>query len=193
MQDDLSFAICHDGSADSLGKRKPKKFKTVPISISVDSLNSPRKNATHPAKPILRSLSKSSVSQQSSSQQVPRSPLSRGLKDAISSKMMQKQTEEASRFLIGSLLRPTAYVENGFVIGARGIEKAPDGLAPPFFAQMGPSVVDSSVFLKNVGSGIKWDSLTEIDLDCAVRFYKIDLCLQLADFIFYSRPRILIR
>ena len=38
-----------------------------------------------------------------------------------------------------------------------------DGLAPPFFAQMGPSVLDNNVFLKNIGSGIKWETLEEIE------------------------------
>jgi hypothetical protein len=38
-----------------------------------------------------------------------------------------------------------------------------DGLVPPFFAQMGPSVLDTNVFLKNVGSGIKWESLEELE------------------------------
>ena len=43
-----------------------------------------------------------------------------------------------------------------------------DGLAPPFFAQMGPSVLDNNVFLKNVGSGIKWESLEEQEFQVKV-------------------------
>ena len=44
-----------------------------------------------------------------------------------------------------------------------GVCLSADGLAPPFFAQMGPSVLDSNVFLKNSGSGIKWESLEEVE------------------------------
>ena len=34
-----------------------------------------------------------------------------------------------------------------------------EGLSPPFYAQMGPSVLDENVILKNTGSGISWESL----------------------------------
>jgi hypothetical protein len=37
-----------------------------------------------------------------------------------------------------------------------------DGLVPPFYAQIGPSILDANIFLKNTGSGIKWESLAEV-------------------------------
>lgn len=130
MQKDLAFTFCYDNnesSTESLGGGKSGHFKTIPLSISLDMINTPQsKNAklsmnTRQQRDKVKAISSTT----SLPQLTPRSLGSRSINEVIGSKMLQKQNEEASRFLIGTLLRPTAFVENGFVIGSRGIEKAP--------------------------------------------------------------------
>ena len=123
----LAFTFCYDNelSSESLGKKRSGHSKTLPLSISLDMINTPQKSL----KLSMKSGQLDNVTAKSSTtslpQLTPRSFGSHSLREAIGSKMLQRQNEEASRFLIGTFLRPTAFVENGFVIGSRGIEKAP--------------------------------------------------------------------
>ena len=51
------------------------------------------------------------------------------LKDIVSAKFYQEKIDETTPFLLGSLLRPLAFTDNGFVIGPRGIERTPSTYA----------------------------------------------------------------
>ena len=124
--EDLAFSVCYEQSTEILATNK-KSSKNLPLSISLDSARSSKTVV-----PLLKKNSRTNIGtlpqltpRSQDSHSSPRSLSSRALKDVIGSKILQKNAEEASRFLLGSLLRPTAYVENGFVIGSRGIEKAP--------------------------------------------------------------------
>ncbi len=128
MEKDLAFTFCfvNDSSSESLNKKRSGHSKTIQLTISLDNINSPQKNVKLSMNNRQRrDKVKAIPSATSLPQLTPRSSGSRTLNETIGSKILQKQNEEASRFLIGTLLRPTAFVENGFVIGSRGIEKAP--------------------------------------------------------------------
>ena len=121
---ELAFTFCYDSSSESLDKKR--HFKANPLAISLDMINTPHKSVKLSLQTgQSRDKVKVTTSTTSLPQLTPRSTGSRSLKEAIGSKMLQKQNEDASRFLIGTFLRPTAFVENGFVIGSRGIEKSP--------------------------------------------------------------------
>eukprot|EP00961_Rhodomonas_salina_P151629 2041011-Rhodomonas_salina.2 len=66
-----------------------------------------------------------------------------------SSRSSRLQTaERTAPFLLGTLGKPTAFIEGGFVVTSRGIEQTPEGLTPPFYASSGPSVLQFGVVLQ---------------------------------------------
>ena len=129
MHNDLGFTFCYsnESSSESLGGKLSKHSKTIPLSISLDMIDAPQKSVKLSMKTV---QARNKVNAVSSTKSLPpqltsRSSGSCSLKEAIGSKILQKKNEEESRFLIGTYLRPTAFVENGFVIGSSGIEKSP--------------------------------------------------------------------